>query len=104
MSNLKKYLSFWIYIMFHVTKKVLYTIASKRNQFVKMLEYKHKSLDNYYRGEGTLFVWLQIIIFWTSLINSIIDSDFFPFKVCLGLVSLIAVLRTIEYIEPDLIP
>jgi hypothetical protein len=104
MLNIKKYLSFWIFIMFHITKKILLKIASKRKKFVKILEYNHKSLDNYYRGEGSLFVWFQIIIFWTSLINSIIDSDFLPFKVCFGLVSLIAVLRSIEYMEPDLIP
>jgi len=101
MNNIKKYLSFWIYLMFHLTKIVLYKIALSNNKFVKMLEYGKKDLDNYYRGEGKLFIGFQIFMVWTSLIYAFIDKDFFAFNFCIGLWSIITVLRTIEYLEPD---
>jgi hypothetical protein len=56
MQNIKKYLSPWIYLMFHLTKLILYKIALSNNKFVKMLEYGKKDLDNYYRGEVKLFI------------------------------------------------
>ena len=56
---------------------------------------------DYYRGEGKLFIGFQIFMVWTSLIYAFIDKDFFAFNFCIGLWSIITVLRTIEYLEPD---
>ncbi len=102
--KLKKTLSPWTYLMYHITKLILYKIAASNNRFVKMLEYDKKSVDGYYRGEGGLFIWFQIVMVWLSLFYGFIDQDFLAFKVIISLWCFITMLRTIEYLEPNWIP
>jgi hypothetical protein len=101
MLKIKKILSFWIYIFYHLTKLVLFKIALSGNKFVKMLDYDKKSLDGYYQWEGGLFVWFQIVLFWGSLATGFIYGDFSPFENIVTLLSVITILRTIENIEPN---
>ena len=48
--NLKKALSPWTYLVYHITKLILYKIAMSNNRFVKMLEY-----DKKYRKDKNVF-------------------------------------------------
>ena len=101
MLKIKKILSFWIYIFYHLTKLFLFKIAIKKNKFVKILDYNKKSLDGYYYSEGKLFIWFQIVIFWCSFLFGIIDGNFLAFKSITSLLSVIAILRTIENLEKN---
>jgi hypothetical protein len=101
MLKIKRILSFWIYIFYHLTKLILLRIAIKKNKFVKILDYNKKSLDGYYQWEGGLFVWFQILLFWWSLATGFIDGDFLAFESIVALLSIIAILRTIENLEPN---
>ena len=77
--KLKKTLSPWTYLMYHITKLILYKIAASNNRF-------------------------QIVMVWLSLFYGFIDQDFLAFKVIISLWCFITMLRTIEYLEPNWIP
>lgn len=96
-----KILSFWIYPIFHLTKLTLYKIALSQDKFSKLFDYNKKTLSGYYQYEGKLFIPFQILLFWLSFIYGFIDQDFLSFKIFASFVSIIAILRTIEFLEPN---
>jgi hypothetical protein len=103
MSDLKKILSPWISLIFNLVKYSMKKIALKNGRYERELVYSVKSIDGYYRSEGELFIWFQIIMTWSLFIWSFINLNLTPFLVGLCLWSFVTILKSLEYIEPDLI-